>query len=76
MSAIQINTKIENGYTIYTFEANNTKYDVITRDGKEFTVYSKRKNCGFDTAVKVYYSLTELAARSKAFFNFSKLIEA
>ena len=71
---IQINQTISHGYTSYQFEANNTDYEVLTKDGISFDVWSKRKNCGFDAQLKCYRSLSELAKRSKALNNFSKLI--
>lgn len=69
-----INQTTEHGQTVYKFEAHQTKYEVITRDGKEFTVFSKRKNASFDTQCKVYGSKEELAQRGKVFANFCKLI--
>ena len=73
---IQINQTIEHGYTVYKFEANNTSYEILTTDGIAFDVWSKRNNCGFDAVLKCYNQLTELAQRSKALNNFSKLIQA
>ena len=73
--AITITTKIEHGYTVYNFEANNTSYELLTQDGKAFDVYSHRIGTGFAPTLKCYNSLTELAARSKALANFVKLIE-
>lgn len=74
--AITITTKIEHGYTVYNFEANNTSYELLTKNGVEFDVYSHRIGTGFAPALKCYNNLVELAARSKALFNFVKLIEA
>ena len=73
---IQIQTQQVENKIMYSFEANNTKYDVITENHEQFDVFSKRKNCGFDSQLKCYNSKAELAARSKALNNFVKLIEA
>ena len=72
---IQINQTTEHGYTNYQFEANNTAYEVLTKDDIAFDVWSKRKNCGFDAQLKCYNSLSELAKRSKALNNFAQLIK-
>ena len=64
---LNINKTHERGYTVYGFEANNTDYDVLTEDGKTFTVYSSNKSRSGLPAPKVYDSLSDLAKRSKTF---------
>ncbi len=73
---IQVTTTIENGYTIYKFEANNTEYVVLTDDGKTFQVWSNRKGRTGRTVPTVYDSLADMAKRSKALANLATLIEA
>ena len=74
--AIEVTQTQENGYTVYKFCANNTDYDVLTQDGKEFTVYSSRRGCAAFPGIKVYASLEEMAQRSKALANLAALIAA
>ena len=69
-----VNSKIENGYMVYNFTSNNTDYEVLTKDGKSFDVWSKRKGCSFDSQLNCYSSIDELSKRSKAFSNFASLI--
>ncbi len=71
---IQITQTIEQGYKSYKFEANNTEYQILTKDDKSFDIWSKRKNCSFDAQLNCYNSLAELAKRSKALKNFAALI--
>lgn len=71
---MQITQTQDSGYTVYKFTANNTEYDVLTRNGVEFDVYSSRIGLTGRTPPKCYDSLEELAKRSKVFKNFSLLI--
>ena len=71
---MQINQKLDNGYTVYTFTANNTDYEVLTRNGVQFDVYSSRKGLTGRTPPKCYDSLEELAKRSKVFKHLALLI--
>lgn len=73
---IQVKQTQDSGYTIYSFEANNTTYEVLTSDGVEFTVYSSRNGLTGRTPPKVYGSLAEMAKRSKALENLAALIAA
>ena len=73
---IKVNQTQDSGYTVYSFEANNTAYEVITTDNIEFTVYSSRNGLSGRTAPKVYGSLAEMAKRSKALKNLAALIAA
>lgn len=72
---IQVKQTQDSGYTVYSFEANNTTYEVLTSDGAEFTVYSSRNGLTGRTAPKVY-TLPEMAKRSKALANLAALIAA
>lgn len=72
---IEITQTSEHGYTIYTFEANNTRYEILTQDNQEYTVYSRRNSLSGRAIPKVYASLDDLAKRSKALRNFSLLIK-
>lgn len=71
---IQIIQTFEHGYTVYNFSANNTEYTVLTKDGTAFDVYSSRIGRAGRTPPKCYTSVAELAARSKAMSDFTKLI--
>jgi len=68
-----IKTTHEGEYTTYSFTSRKVDYSVVTKDHKEFNVWSNR----FGTAnfprgtLTVYWSMEELAARSKFFFNFA-----
>lgn len=73
---IEVTQNQENGYTVYKFCANNTNYDVLTQDGREFAVYSQRKGFRGFPGVKVYGSLDEMAKRSKALANLATLIRS
>jgi len=70
-----INQTQSNGYTVYTFEANNTEYEVLTVDHVAFDVYSKRKGLSGAAKLACYNSAAELAKRSKALNNFLKLLQ-
>ena len=70
---LQVTTSQDSGYTVYTFEANNTEYEVLTDDSELFTVYSKRKSLSSRATPKVY-TLSELAKRSKVLRGFAALI--
>jgi len=73
---IEVKQTQDSGYTIYSFEANNTAYEVLTVDNIEFTVYSSRNGLSSRTAPKVYDSLADMAKRSKALANLAALIAA
>ncbi|MCK5127512.1 MAG: hypothetical protein KAR42_14750 [candidate division Zixibacteria bacterium] len=73
---IQVTTTIDDGYTVYKFEANNTEYEVLTDDGKTYQVWSNRKGCAGRTPPTCYDSLSDMAKRSKALANLATLIEA
>ena len=74
---IQIDMKVmEDGDNVYTFEANNTDYEIMNTPGNPiYWVWSKRKSLTGRTTPKPY-TLDQLAKRSKALANFVKLIEA
>lgn len=74
--SITIRQTKESGFTVYTFDANNTAYEVLTTDGIEFTVYSRRLAFKHGTPPTVYDSLADMAKRSKALANLAKLITA
>jgi hypothetical protein len=71
---IQIQQSQEHGYTIYKFEANQTEYEVLTKNGQNFDVYSSRIGRAGRTVPKFYGSIDELAKRSMAFSNLVMLI--
>jgi len=73
---IQVSQTQDSGYTVYSFDANNTKYEVLTDDGKTFQVYSSRKGLTGRTPPKVYDSLEDMGKRSKALNNLATLIAA
>lgn len=73
---IEVKQTQDSGYTVYSFQANNTSYEVLTTDNQEFTVYSSRNGLTGRTAPKVYDSLADLAKRSKALAHLAALIAA
>ena len=73
---MQISQTQENGQTIYKFTARGVKYDVITRNGTEFNVFSNRTSHAGGPVLTCYDSLGHLATRSKTFSNFAALIAA
>ena len=76
LKMLQVNQSFDSGYTVYSFEANNTEYEVLTEDNATFQVWSKRKGLSGRTAPKVYFSLAEMAKRSKALSHLATLIAA
>jgi len=72
--ATTINTTHEEGYTTYSFTSRKVEYSVVAKDHTEFSVWSNR----FGSAMfplgtfTVYWSIEELATRSKFFANFAK----
>lgn len=73
---IKITQTQDSGYTVYGFEANNTSYEILTQDGKQFDVYSKRIGLAGRAKLAIYDSLEKLALRSKALSNFAALVAA
>jgi len=76
---MEIRTSQDSGYTVYKFEERKVSYEVLTKDHKEFSVWSNRfGTAGFGRrgTMNVYWSPAELAARSKFFSNFVKGVEA
>ncbi len=73
---LEVTQTQESGYKVFKFEANNTEYEVLTNDNKEYQVWSNRKGCASDTVLKVYGSLQEMGKRSKALNHLSMLIAA
>lgn len=75
---MKITVSNEEGYTSYKFESRKVSYDVVTKDHKEFSVWSNR----FGTAMfprgtlTVYWSIEELATRSKTFAKFASGLSA
>ena len=72
---LQVSQTQANGYTVYKFEANATRYEVMTQDGIEFDVWSQRKALSQPT-LNCYRSLAEMAKRSKSLRSLAALIEA
>jgi len=72
---MNINYKIDSGYHSYTFTANNTYYEVLTKDSVEFEVWSNRLNFAGQAKLKMYKTASEMAGRSKALAQFVKLID-
>lgn len=67
----------DEGYTVYIFTANFTRYEVLTNNGETFIVYSARKSLSNRRPKPQYYdSLQDLAKRSKALRNLAALIAA
>lgn len=73
---LEVTQTEDSGYTVYSFTANNTAYEVMTTDGKTFTVYSRRLNFRRCSPPQCYDSLAHLASRSKALKNLAALIAA
>lgn len=74
---IEVEQKVEDGATIYSFVARGTEYSVITRDGESFEVWSRRQSLPRTSgSLKVYHSLAELGQRSKALRQLAELIAA
>ena len=71
---IEVNKTQDSGYTVYSFTANNTAYEVLTADNAQYTVYSSRNDLTGRAAPKVYDSLADMAKRSKALSNLAALI--
>lgn len=73
---INVTQTQDSGYTVYKFDANNTAYEVLSTDGIEFTVYSRRHAFRRVSPPTVYDSLADMAKRSKALANLAQLIAA
>ena len=75
---MKITVSKDTGYTVYKFEARKVTYEVLTKDHKEFSVWSNRfGTAGFGRGtLNVYWSVEELAARSKMFADFAKSLTA
>jgi len=73
---LTIKQTIEENYTVYTFTANNTAYEVVTYDNVEYVVYSKRLTLSQGSIPKVYDNLEDMAKRSKALNQLAILIAA
>lgn len=73
---MQINQTTDNGYTVYKFAARGVSFEVLTRDGIAFDVYSNQIGRAGRTPATCYDSLAHLATRSKTFANFAALIAA
>jgi hypothetical protein len=71
---IQIQQSNSHGYTVYKFQANQTQYEVLTKNNKTFDVYSSRIGRSGKTAPKIYDSIEALSQRSLAFKNLALLI--
>ncbi len=69
---MEIKVQHEDGYTSYSFESRKVSFDVVTRDHKEFSVWSNRYgSASFPRGtLTVYWSIEELAARSATFDRF------
>lgn len=65
----------EYGMDVYSFNANNTNYTVMTKDRKTWEVWSNRNSLSYNPQIKLYGSLEEMAQRSKALANLAKLIK-
>lgn len=72
---ITIKQTQNNNTTVYAFTANNTDYEVLTADQKEFTVFSRHTTLTRWSTPKVYDTANQLASRSKAFNDLIKLIQ-
>ena len=70
---LQVNKTESDGYTIYKFDNRGVAYDVLTTDGIEFIVYSRKKSLTGRTAPAVM-NLSEMAKRSKALKHLAMLI--
>ncbi len=73
---LEVTQTQDTGYTVYSFTANNTEYEVLTENGQTFTVYSSRIGRSGRPAPQCYDSLADLAKRSKALRNLAALIAA
>lgn len=75
---MEIKVTVSKGYTSYAFTSRKVSFDVVTRDHKEFSVWSNRFGSAMFPrgTLTVYWSIEELAARSKTFANFAASLTA
>lgn len=75
---MKIENKIENGYSVYTFTTRKVKYEILTTDGKVFTVYTKRGGYGYGlpTPPRVMKISEMLDGSNKTLKGFAQIVAA